>query len=151
MDRTCTDQIDYKDKNGNSATCFELSPKNENNICYLKEETCDEYYKDCTVGNRENCESIKPLNQEKNGFNPLYECKFSESCTKELKMCKDAKENEFDEASCQNLKVTDENNKICRYDEYSHKCKEIYKTCTSINSAVAEENTRKEEWKKYYS
>ena len=132
--RTCTDFITYEDKYGTSAACLQLSSKVSTKTCYLNGDNCDEYYKDCTVGDSSNCGTIKPLNTDKNGFDSLYECRYSSSCKKELKMCENSEEDEFDEETCQLLQVTSPNKKICLFDESTKKCKELYITCSNINS-----------------
>ena len=130
--RECSDYKNFKDKYGESS-CLQLTPKDQTKTCYLNKEKCKEYYKDCSVGTVENCNEIKPLNDEKNGFKLLYTCKYSTSCKEEIKMCDDSKEGEFySDESCSSLPTTDPNLKVCKYITNGY-CKERYIACETIN------------------
>ena len=149
VDRSCSEFVDYEDKNGgsNEKSCKQLKPK-DNFLC-LYFDDCEEYPKGCEVanGSEEQCSEIYPLNSNNDDFDPLYKCAYSgNTCSKVKKQYCD----DFDEdykSMCMNFKAHN-TNKICMYKEgyyneeereyHNEECNEIYLTCDNYNDDVKE-------------
>ena len=143
-DRTCKDLIAYEDEEGKSAECFSLKPSDTTKICFLNGGTCTEDVKDCSVGqNEDSCIKIKPLKEDKTGYDLYSKCSYSEGkCKKEEKMCEDSAKSEFtSDAQCKLLKITNSEKKYCGYDSSQEICKEYYRNCYDVNEE--EEDKRK--------
>ena len=151
VDRTCEKYIFYYGPNDeDSRSCSDLKSTSEKKICIFENgKTCREEYEKCDNGNenKELCNTIKPLNSEKTGYDHLYICKYPEddsgtaSCTKELKKCTEYIKNFDNEDVCPLLTASNEN-KLCSYDDSKDECSEIYKTCNSYNLVVTDPTKR---------
>ena len=146
--RYCEDYIEnYGEQTITSSTkaCIDLSPKDtDKNVCMFTDgKKCETYYKDCSVGDSNTCSGIKPLNDEKTGFNYNYKCNYeSGACNKVPKKCSDFDKSKDDKEFCESLQAPNTNHQICLYDSTKNECNAVYKTCDSYQNVVISRTDR---------
>ena len=153
VDRTCEKYISYYGpSNEFFKDCLNLKAISSPKICMFEnDKTCGEEYGKCDDGDEDQtlCESIKPLNSDKNGYDHQNICKYTEevpedsdtTCTKRKKKCTEYIKGFDDEDDCLSLEASNAN-KLCSYDDSKDECSEIYKTCNSYNLVETVPNNR---------
>lgn len=149
--RKCKDYIEFLDIEGRNKECSELEYNTDSGaVCYWNKTNniCTEGYLQCEhLTDKTKCNSIIPLNVDRNGFDNLLKCVPTDSeCETKKRTCNDYNNNKREEDTeeiCKNLSPENEdnrNNKMCILNENNKKCEEIYITCDSYNLVIEENN-----------
>lgn len=136
-ERKCKYYIEFTDSNGNSLSVCTSLRADENKKCLIDGKNCTEVFEDCSYGDRDNCQAIKPLNSAKDDFDPLFKCIYDDGCKSTLRNCEDYKKD--DVVSCEQLAPKEDERKsviTCNLNE--EKCMDNYNECENYNEVVTE-------------
>ena len=136
------------------SNCKSLESSDTNKKCYylndVNEDACTEYYEKCeafTARDSTGCQNIKPLNEDKNGFDKTKKCVYNsrEAVTCQTKdiLCEEYVLGEKEDYKiCYQLQVEDSSKKKCVYDFQNKTCKVAYKTCETYNNLSIDEKRK---------
>ena len=119
-----------------SSSCSSHIPNDSNKKCAFINNECVEQYKTCELydknaanKNSQDCQNISPYLTDYDSLDNESECVFTDShCTRKSKDC-----SEISGSTICIYHTLDDSNKRCIYD--NGQCKEVYKSCSSYNSA----------------